>query len=400
MKNRTTISLTGIALIGILAFTGCTIFKKKPEAPMEKLKPSQYPEFTDDMDFDGLGQAIAQSLKYLGRVSPDKKFAFGEETFDAAHITRSLKHFENFIKTKPKKNALKKFIAKHYLVYKSTGDEEEKVLFTGYYEPLLKGRLKKTGRYRFPLYARPDDLAVVDLSLFSEKYKGERILGRVDGKTFVPYHERGEIERGALQGKAKTIAWVDDPVDSFFLQIQGSGQIALPDGERLHVHYHSKNGRPYRSIGKLLIDKGKIERSEMSMQKIRKYLAAHPEEMDEILNHNPSYVFFSIEKDGPFGALNVRLTSGRSVAVDRKIFPLPALAFIKTKKPLLNMGGKIVKWRDFGRFALSQDTGGAIRGPGRVDLFQGNGEYAETAAGHLRHNGELYFLVLKPDSTG
>ena len=134
----------------------------------------------------------------------------------------------------------------------------------------------------------------------------------------------------------------------------------------------------------------------MSMQKIREYLRSHPEEAENILNYNPSYVFFKIEKDGPLGCLNVKLTPGRSIALDRRIFPLPALVFIETQKPLITADGQISSWTDFGRLVLSQDTGGAIRGPGRADLFWGNGPYAEIAAGHMQHPGRLYFLILKP----
>jgi membrane-bound lytic murein transglycosylase A len=147
-----------------------------------------------------------------------------------------------------------------------------------------------------------------------------------------------------------------------------------------------------------LIDEEKISVEEMSMQKIREYLHNHPEEMDAVLNHNPSYVFFKIEPDGPLGNINVKLTPGRSIALDWRIFPPAALAFIQTEKPVVDSTGQIHNWQPFTRFALNQDTGGAIRGPGRADLFWGNGPYAEIAAGHLKHTGELYFLVLEPDS--
>jgi len=215
----------------------------------------------------------------------------------------------------------------------------------------------------------------------------------------VPYYERSAIDtEGVLEGRAEVLAWVEDPVDIFFLQIQGSGKVYLDNGEVINVGYQTTNGQPYRSIGKLLIDEEKISVEEMSMQKIREYLHNHPEEIDTVLNHNPSYVFFTIEPDGPLGNINVKLTPGRSIALDRRIFPKAALAFIQTEKPVIDSTGQIHSWLPFTRFALNQDTGGAIRGPGRADLFWGNGPYAEIAAGHLKHTGELYFLVLKPDS--
>ena len=239
----------------------------------------------------------------------------------------------------------------------------------------------------------------IDLSAFSKKYAGEKIVGRFAQQTIVPYYDRREIEQeGVLEGKTEVLAWVNDPVDLFFLQIQGSGRIVLNSGQSLNVHYHETNGQPYRSIGKLLIEQEKIPKSEMSMQKIREYLRDHPEEVDDILNYNPSYIFFKTEEDGPLGFLEVKLTPGRSIAVDRRLFPLPALAFIKTQKPIIDGSGQITRWVDFSRFVVSQDTGGAIRGPGRSDLFWGNGMYAEIAAGHMQHKGNLYFLVLKPDA--
>ena len=201
-----------------------------------------------------------------------------------------------------------------------------------------------------------------------------------------------------LLEKAPVLAWVADPVALFFLQIQGSGKVFLDDGGVLNVHYHSSNGRPYRSIGNLLIQENKIPKALMSMQKIRAYLRAHPGEVDRIFNYNPSYVFFSLEKDGPYGAIRAKLTPGRSIAVDRGIFPMAGIGFIQSQKPVADMNGgeENLKWMPFSRFVSSQDTGGAIKGPGRADIFWGSGPYAEMAAGHLKHPGELYFLVLKP----
>jgi len=351
------------------------------------------------MAFEGLENSISKSISYLRRVPSGRMFRFGKESYSTAHMIKSLEHFLSFIKTEPSDKDLKKYIKSNYFVYKSVGSNiSGRVLFTGYYEPIIKGSLEKSFEYRFPIYSRPYDLITIDLSLFSEKYKGERIIGRYAEQTVFPYYERNEIEnQGVLDSSAEEIAWVKDPVDLFFLQIQGSGKICLEDGDTINVHYHIANGRPYRSIGKLLIDEGKIPKSEMSMQKIRSYLSNHPDEVEAILNYNPSYVFFKIEEEGPLGYLEVKLTPGRSIALDRRIFPLAALAFIETEKPSIN-DGQIDNWAGFSRFVLNQDTGGAIRGPGRADLFWGNGPYAEIAAGHMQHAGKLYFLILKPDA--
>jgi peptidoglycan lytic transglycosylase A len=386
-----------------LLFTGCGIFIKRPpeikETALVRIDLSDYPVFLDDMDYDGLENCILGSISYLKQVPPTKTFRFGQEIFNTGHIIKSLECFLHFIRTKPLKNELVQYIKENYLVYATAdNDTQGQVLFTGYFEPALQGRLNKDTEYRFPIYTRPDDLTTIDLSLFSPKYKGETIVGRYVDQRVVPYFDRKEIEyEGLLEGKAEEIAWLKDRIDLFFLQIQGSGKIYLDNGEIINVHYHGSNGQPYRSIGKLLIDEGKISREEISMQKIRDYLRCHPEEIETVLDYNPSYVFFKVEKNGPLGSLEVELTPGRSIALDSRLFPPAGLAFIETKKPLINGDGTIHSWMPFSRFVLNQDTGGAIRGPSRADVFWGNGPYAEIAAGHMQEFGNLYFLVLKPD---
>jgi membrane-bound lytic murein transglycosylase A len=332
-------------------------------------------------------------------VPADRSYQFGQDRIDAAHLMQSLQYFLDFIRTNPSSRELKKFIRSHYNVYQSVGrDQKGEVLFTGYYEPHLSGRLSPDEEFRFPIYTLPIDILKIDLSAFGDKYKGETIVGRYTGETVIPYHDRREIDEDeALAGKAESLVWLKDPVDVFFLQIQGSGKVFLDTGEVINVHYHGTNGRPYRAIGTLLIEEQKIPKEKMSMQKIRAYLHDHPEEMAAVFNYNPSYVFFKLESEGPLGYINVLLTPGRSIALDRRIFPPAALAFIQTQKPVVDSAGQIDSWTDFHRFVLNQDTGGAIRGPGRADLFWGNGPYAEIAAGHLKHTGKLYFLVLKPD---
>jgi len=395
-----------IGVILIFALAGCeTTPKPAPQAvpevvSLKKLSPSSYPNFTDDLDYDNLGQAIAQSIAYLQVVPSQREVYFGSDRVSAAHILKSLQRFQGFIQNRPPARSLQDFIRDNYLVYQSPGrNAQDEVLFTGYYEPLLRGSRARKPEYAYPVYPRPEDLLTVDLGTFSEKFKGEKIAGRLAGRALVPYYERREIEEdGVLYGKLQPIAWVDDPIDLFFMQIQGSGKIALDDGTTINAHYDGGNGRPYRSIGQLLIDEGKVSREEMSMQRIRAYLRENPLEIQRVLNHNPSYIFFKIGPGGALGALNVRLTPGRSLALDRKIFPPAALTFIETKKPLSEASGKIQSWVDFRRFMLNQDTGGAIVGPGRADIFWGEGPYAELAAGHLKHPGKLYFLVLKPEA--
>jgi membrane-bound lytic murein transglycosylase A len=390
----------------LLMASGCALFQKpivepeQPEADLIRLAKAEYPDFADNLFLDNLTYGIAKSLEYLKRVPAERTFRFGKDTYSALHLMRSLELLRDFAEQRPDAAAMNRFITERYRVYRSTGGPETgEVLFTGYFEPHLKGSLTPDARYRYPVYAMPADLMVIDLSSFAAKFKGQRIVGRLKGNTVVPYLDRRAIEADKdFTRKADPIAWVDDRIDLFFLQIQGSGRIYLKNGSFIRVHYHGSNGRPYRSIGRLLIDQGKIPREEMSMQRLKAYLQVHPDEVDAVLNYNPSFVFFKTETSGPIGAIGVDLTPGRSVAVDRSVFPMAAPAFLQTQIPVIDGSGRIDRWIDFSALALNQDTGGAIRGPGRVDIFWGNGPYAEIAAGHMQQKGSFYLLILDPAS--
>ncbi|MBF0395997.1 MAG: MltA domain-containing protein [Desulfobacterales bacterium] len=344
-----------------------------------------------------MSEALLQSLAYFKRLPLEKKFYFGEDHYTSSHIIRSLELFSEFVKKKPSRGELSSFIKSNYFIYKSQGaSKKSEVLFTGYYEPILEGSIDKRGDYKYPIYALPNDLITIELSQFSDKFKGQKIIARYDGKSVLPYYDRLEIDyKGVISDNANVLAWLKDPVDLFFLHIQGSGIINLLNGGTIRVHYHAANGRPYRSIGNLLIQDGKIPKSEMSMQAIKKYLNEHPEEIPMVLSYNQSYVFFKIEKDGPLGCIDVKLIPHRAIALDQKKYPSGSLAFIMTQKPLINESGNIYKWVNFGRFVLNQDTGGAIQGAGRADLFFGNGRDSEIAAGNMKHKGELYFIIMK-----
>lgn len=395
----------GALLLLLLCLTGCERASKTPPPPTVPLAPlrllplAELPLFSDDSDFEALDEAIQHSLTYLRRLPPERMFSVGEEMLTAGMMLRALAQFDAFLQTAPTPTRLNDFVRTHYRVYRALGTSEaEAVLFTGYYEPIIAGSRAPRVGFGVPVLGRPDDLVTIDLERFAARFKGEILTGRLQGDHLVPYFERREITNPALFGaRAKPIAWVADPLDLFFLQVQGSGQVELQDGSRLRVQYHGTNGHPYRSIGRHLIETGKIPRAEMSMQRIRSYLQAHPEEIQPVLNHNPSFVFFKIGEGGPLGALNVPLTPGRSIALDRRIFPPAALCFIQSQKPVTDSAGQIVQWLPFSRFVLNQDTGGAIQGPGRADLFWGSGEIAEISAGHLQHPGSLFFLFLNED---
>ncbi|MEJ2097860.1 MAG: MltA domain-containing protein [Deltaproteobacteria bacterium] len=368
-----------VTVFALTSLTGCGLFFKKPaitqKTSLIKLAPSDYPVFSDTYVFENLKESIQRSLDYFKRVPPDREYYFGSDTVSAQRMIATLQYFLNFVQTHPSQGQLTHFINSNFMVYQSVGsNRRHEVLFTGYFEPVIQGSLSKSAEYCYPIYALPSDLIFADLSLFSSQFPKERIIGRLEGNQLIPYYNRREIE-----------------------EIQGSGKIQLDTGSVLHVHYQASNGHPYRSIGRLLIDEGKISKEEMSMQKIRTYLEENPHEIKRILNHNPSYVFFQLEPEGPIGSLQEKLTAARSIALDYRIFPSGALAYVETVRPELDATGHISQWIDLNGFVLNQDTGGAIRGPGRADFFWGSGHYAKLAAGHMQHPGSLFFLVLKPE---
>ena len=269
-------------------------------------------------------------------------------------------------------------------------NEEVTGLFTGYYEPSLSGSRSRSEDYTVPLYRKPPDLLKIDLEPFHERFAGRSISGRVGDGTFQPYYDRGEISQGALARRDLELVWVDDPIDAFFLHIQGSGRVALPDGGEMRVGYEGQNGRPYFAIGRELVERGALTLEEVSLQSIRAWLEEHPEEAGEVMATNPSFVFFrELEGEGPVGTLGVALTPGRSLAIDRSMLPLGIPVWLDAMAPAGDGGAD----RPVRRLMVAQDTGGAIKGPVRGDVFWGHGEIAEHVAGHMKHEGRLWLLL-------
>ncbi|WP_420474880.1 murein transglycosylase A [Noviherbaspirillum sp. ST9] len=277
-----------------------------------------------------------------------------------------------------------------YQVFNQDGSDAG--LVTGYYEPLLRGARKRGGPYQIPLHRAPEDLLTIDLSSVYPELKNMRLRGRVVGNKVVPYLSRGEMmQSNSLSGKE--LVWVDDAVEAFFLQVQGSGRVQLADSkETIRVAYADQNGHPYKSIGRYLVDKGEMTLDQASAQSIKSWFASNPARQQELLNANPSYVFFKEEKltdpnKGPKGALGVPLTPQRSVAVDPQFIPLGVPVFLATTQP-----GKETALQ---RLMVAQDTGGAIRNPVRADFFWGFGAEAGEKAGKMKQRGQLWILVPK-----
>ncbi|MFZ7110508.1 MAG: murein transglycosylase A [Desulfatiglandales bacterium] len=391
-----------LVLAVILSLLGChPALRQEVRDPEQALVSVRffYPKFKDDLDVSSLAGAVRRNLAYLGRLPPDHVFRYGPDQFTCQQVMESQQAFLRILDENPDPRDLNKRIKKDFLVYRAAGRSGSRhVLFTGYFEPVYEGGLAPDEDFKYPLYRTPDDLITIDLSPFSGEFRGKSIIARIDGNHVRPYYARDEIEeKRVLAGKGLEIAWLKDPVDVAFLHIQGSGRLKLMDGGSLSVGYAGKNGRPFRSIGRYLLDEGLLSREEMSMQRIRRFFTERPEMVGKVLNHNPSYVFFRVLEDRlVVGNINVPLTPGRSIALDSRLFPKGALAFISTEKPVADDRGEIIDWTRFSRFVMNQDTGGAIRGAGRADIFWGSGPYAELAAGHLKHEGDLYILIKRP----
>ncbi len=274
-----------------------------------------------------------------------------------------------------------------YLVSDLAEDRAASGLFTGYYEAALRGALTQGGVYQTPLYKRPDDLVLVGLGEFKKNWKGKRLAGRLENGQLVPYASRSEIDAGKLRGKNLELVWVDDPVDAFFLHIQGSGRVVFADGSTMRVGYDGHNGHDYTSIGRILIDRGEVSKEEMSMQAIRSWLAAHPDKGQELMRENSSFIFFrELKDDGPIGAQGVALTPGRSLAIDKRFLPLGLPLYLHTFTDPVTPN-------PISRLVVAQDTGGAIKGVVRGDVFWGFGEEAAMRAGKMKETGSFFALL-------
>lgn len=353
-----------MALALILA--GCVAEKRPPELVLEKISFADVPGWRDDDPAAAL-PALRKSCPKLGA---DWRAACAALAQLADADARQ--YFERWFEPN-----------------RVTDRGDADGLITGYYEPELHGARVRSARYRVPLYRLPDDLVSVDLGMFRPSLKGERIAGRVDRGRLVPYPSRAEIDRGALAGRGLETIWVDDPVDAFFLHIQGSGRVTLDDGTMLRVGYAGTNGRIYTAIGRELVKDGAMKVEDVTMPAIRAWLAAHPDKAEAMMSRNESFVFFRVlPGEGPVGAEGVVLTPGRSLAVDPKFLPLGAPVFVATVDPLEPS-------RPLRRLMVAQDTGGAIRGPVRADFFWGHGAEAAERAGTMKGGGTLYLLLPK-----
>ncbi len=345
-----------------------------PEATVryEHVGWSRLPGWSDD-DLREAWPAFLKSCRSLRFRAEWSSACSAAQPLDSARAIRA--YFEQYFEP--------------YAIVRQTGPlREDTGLITGYYEPLLKGARSASSQFSAPLYSPPADLLTIDLSSLYPELKGKRLRGRVQGNRVVPYYNRAELETSAsLRGRE--LVWVDDALDAFLLQVQGSGRVQLPGGEVIRLQYADQNGYPYQSIGRYLVDKGALTVEQATMPGIRQWLAANPARLNEVLDANPSYVFFSEEKiddptQGPKGAQGVPLTPGRSIAVDPGSVPLGVPVFLDTTYPATD--------RPLQRLVVAQDTGGAIRGAVRADFFWGFGHEAGDQAGRMRQPLRMWML--------
>ena len=370
-----------------------------PAPPVERPFPTLQADPAagiDDLDLSSLETALDRSLQYYEKIK-ESSFRYGNRDIQVAELRASLLAFREILRGEDSVEMKMNRIEATFELVPATGrDEPSRVIFTGYYIPTLNGSWIKTGRFRHPLYRKPDDLIVVNLGKFDSKYRREQLIGRMARDELIPYYTRDEIDRkGALDGRRLELLWVDDPIALYSLHVQGSGKIRMPDGRIIVVSYAQSNGRPFRSMSNALIEREKMTAPEVSYPRVQQYLRDNPDELSDLFSYNDRYIFFRRVERDPLGSLQVPVTSGRTIATDPDVFPKGALALIKTRKPLFDDDGQIRQWVPFSRFVLNQDAGAAIKGPGRVDIFCGDGPNAEQLAGSFKEQGEIYILLRK-----
>lgn len=347
----------------------------------------EVPDFTlACMDLKGLREAVGKSLNYLSKPSSRRYYPMNGITHSRAVV--SLKKFAELLDSGLAGKQLSDAVRENFDVYMSVGcDGRGTVLFTGYYTPIFEGSTVGTERFRYALYRQPEDLV---------KGADGEILGRrgADGR-ITKYPSRAVIEStNMLSGKE--LIWLGDPFEAYVAQVQGSAKIRLPDGDLVGVGYAANNGREYRSISKMMVAEGLISRSRMSLSAMIDYFKRHTDKVREYTRRNPRFVFFKDEDGPPRGSLNEPVTAMRTIATDKSIFPRGALAYIATYLPREEAG--VVRKSVYRGFALDQDAGGAIRAPGRCDLYMGIGDTAGRLAGYTYEEGKLYYLFIKDDT--
>lgn len=366
-----------VAVFILIAFT-------TPGMASGTASPSQQSisfDFSDDGKRQTLHQAAQIHREYLHSLPDNYQLSAAGNNYSKQQLLQSLEEFIALIRNSPNPMELSKQLKAHFTVIQAAGRKGHpfgEMLVTGYYEPLFHGSLSRKHPFIYPLYSTPRTIT-------EQKRKGKSIS----------YADRTTIETQDLLA-GNELLYLKDPFEVFLLHVQGSGKVELQNGTIKSVLFDSHNGHKYKSIGKLLVDEGKLTLKKATVPAIRNYLDNNPEELTRVLHHNPRYIFFRLENSqSPLGSLGKPLTPGRSIAIDHKQLPTGLIGYLVTRKPVIDDNGAIRSWESMGRFVFPQDSGAAIKGSGRVDLFWGNGQYAEIAAQHMKEEGKLFFLIKK-----
>lgn len=369
------------------------------------LSENELPDFTESFPTrSGLIKAAKKTLEYLKTSqSLPKSFKLGDRDYAPGILTASVEELIRISSRAATPEVFAAEIRKNFDVFQSVGsDGQGRVVFSSYYQPMLQASRKKTKEYAVPLYGRPADMVYVDLDAFGKKNGADVLVGRLDAKTkrIVPYFSRSDIDvKKKLAGKGLEVAWLKDKFQALDLHIQGSGILKFPDGKEVLAKYAATNGLNYNSVGLTLVNAKIIPKEEITREKLKDYLRTHPEAEDWLLAQNPRFTFFelaALPPDGePFGSIQQSLTPSRSIAIDPLLAPLGSIAYFTVPAPQADKAGNLLGVFPSSRFAMAMDTGGAIKGPGRVDIYVGHGKQAEVMAPAQWHEGKLYFLVKK-----
>ena len=380
------------------------LVKKEKESPAEVQKDmgsiADFKRFKDDMGPTSLKRVINNQLGVMYEQDPASPVRLGDYSLTRGRLIKTLEEFQKLLQKNLPQEVFDKKISEEFLLYRVGKGKNKKVLFTGYYRPVIPASPVPSPRYRFPIYQMPGkDLNTV------KKQEGVRLVGSNSGIKKISQIEsrknwrdltREEIDKkGALNNQGLEVAWLENELERYFLHIQGSGVLEFPDGTRQGVRYQGSNNYSYNGIGKLMIRDGAITTGQGSMQGIKKYFAKNPQDISKYLNQNKRYIFFSLTDEGAIGSGGGELVGGRSIATDKSIYPAGGLAFVKLRQPVLDANNKIKSWKLISRFVLDQDTGSAIRGKARADLYFGTGRKAGAMAGHYHEKAEVYYLIKK-----
>lgn len=396
-KIITRLFLSTLILGSTLTLTGCiSDLRRGAEGVMDL--DSAPDGALDGGDPKGLIRALDLSLGRLAKKDQQETYTYGKHKVSVAEMSEMLRDLKAKVVELGTGEKFSEYLEENYKFFTHKGGP---ILVTGYYEAELRGSRVRTSRYQYPIYRKPNDMLEVELPKFAalDKFKDQGLPDSVVGREYKkgkvgPYYSRADIDGSKkLTGRRLELCFVDDPVALFFLHIQGSGIVTLPDKSTIRINFAGRNGHPYRSIGQVLLEEKKIKKGEVTAQAIEQYLRDNPNDARRIFDSNPSYVFFREVKEGPLGSIGVPLTPFRSIATDSKLYPRGAPALLRTKIPVVNSAGEVVGHKPFTQLVLNQDTGGAIQGPRRVDLFTGKGTAAQGIAGALKAPGELFFIV-------